>query len=365
MNMRSAVACASLAFSVSAMATSWNLSADWSSMTNPFGIWSLHKNPTDLFTQYVTNWVGSGHGAWAGSNNGVDHVPAWFKAIQDNDLGVDVYDGAIFMHTAETPRTGTEISVARWTSQMTGTVYIKGGIWMARKVGRLQNWFIRKNSIDITGGLIDPAVQYTSQNPIDYSTGSGGSSALVMSVVPGDTIEISPRRIPNASPGTGDLVGLEFAITTSPTQGYLQGNVDFQNFEGDVSLHQPVLLLKRADGETVFKKRLTLDADGNYSTPICMNGSFRASIQFSHWLKQAKDASVNDDGAEVNFSLINGDIDQDNEINLVDFGRLSTAFGSAQGHPNWNPDADLDGDAEVTLVDYSVIAANFGLMGDN
>ncbi len=62
-------------------------------------------------------------------------------------------------------------------------------------------------------------------------------------------------------------------------------------------------------------------------------------------------------------TLLNGDIDGDNEVTLFDFGALTNAFGSVPGDPNWNPDADLDGDDEVTLFDFSILTANFGLIG--
>lgn len=74
------------------------------------------------------------------------------------------------------------------------------------------------------------------------------------------------------------------------------------------------------------------------------------------------DLSVGNDHFDV--QLLNGDVDMDNEVTLVDFGLVSAAFGSIDGDPNWNPDADLDGDGEVTLVDYSFIASNFGLAGE-
>jgi hypothetical protein len=66
----------------------------------------------------------------------------------------------------------------------------------------------------------------------------------------------------------------------------------------------------------------------------------------------------------VNVSLVNGDIDGDNEVTLIDFGALVAAFGSQPGDSNWNPDADLDGDAEVTLFDFGVLVKNFGETGD-
>ena len=66
----------------------------------------------------------------------------------------------------------------------------------------------------------------------------------------------------------------------------------------------------------------------------------------------------------MTFSLINGDIDGDNEVGPGDFGILSSAFGSVDGDPNWDPEADLDGDGEVGPSDFGILSANFGLSGD-
>ncbi len=70
------------------------------------------------------------------------------------------------------------------------------------------------------------------------------------------------------------------------------------------------------------------------------------------------------DVSGVNVSLVNGDIDGDNEVTLIDFGALVAAFGSVPGDSNWNPEADLDGDAEVTLFDFGVLVKNFGETGE-
>lgn len=66
----------------------------------------------------------------------------------------------------------------------------------------------------------------------------------------------------------------------------------------------------------------------------------------------------------VNLSLINGDVDDDNEVTLVDFGLVSFAFGSIEGDPNWLAEADLNRDGEVNLVDVSIVSANFGQAGE-
>lgn len=61
----------------------------------------------------------------------------------------------------------------------------------------------------------------------------------------------------------------------------------------------------------------------------------------------------------VNFTLVNGDVDQDNEVGPGDFGNLALAFLSADGDPNWNALADLDCDGEVGPGDFGILANNF------
>lgn len=55
-----------------------------------------------------------------------------------------------------------------------------------------------------------------------------------------------------------------------------------------------------------------------------------------------------------------GDVDVDGEVNLVDFGLLSSAFGSGPLDPNWIAHADIDFDGEVNLVDFQLLSNNFG-----
>jgi hypothetical protein len=90
------------------------------------------------------------------------------------------------------------------------------------------------------------------------------------------------------------------------------------------------------------------------------------AFKASHWLRAVvPGVQVTSDVTGVNVSLINGDVDGDNEVTLFDFGRLVAAFGSAPGEPNWYADADLDGDMEVTLFDFGILVRNFGLAGDD
>ncbi len=111
---------------------------------------------------------------------------------------------------------------------------------------------------------------------------------------------------------------------------------------------------------------MNLTGTGGYTVPGVPNGNYDPAFKARHWLRKAvRNVQVN--GANVtgvDASLLNGDIDGDNEVTLFDFGKLVAAFGSVPGDNNWNPDADLDSDSEVTLFDFGILVRNFGQTGD-
>jgi hypothetical protein len=108
-----------------------------------------------------------------------------------------------------------------------------------------------------------------------------------------------------------------------------------------------------------------LDDNGGFRVQTSLRGVYDVSLKASHWLRRTL-ASVNLSGVvRLTASLLNGDVDGDNEVTLFDFGQLVAAFGSTAGDPNWNANADLDGDEEVTLFDFAILVRNFGATGDD
>jgi len=59
-----------------------------------------------------------------------------------------------------------------------------------------------------------------------------------------------------------------------------------------------------------------------------------------------------------NFSLRNGDLNNDNMVDSDDFDLLIAAFGISAG-------GDLNGDGVTDSDDFDILIANFGLSGDN
>ncbi|GIV21048.1 MAG: hypothetical protein KatS3mg023_2799 [Armatimonadota bacterium] len=145
----------------------------------------------------------------------------------------------------------------------------------------------------------------------------------------------------------------------------IRGKVTLGNYDGDPSL-VPIAVRLRQEGGSEETRTIFTDRNGNYSLWV-EPGTYEVSFKAGHWLRVNLTGVTLGLAEEVtgqDVTLTNGDIDDDNEVTLFDFGALVTAFGSMPGDENWNPNADLDGDDEVTLFDFGILVQNFGAIGD-
>lgn len=100
-----------------------------------------------------------------------------------------------------------------------------------------------------------------------------------------------------------------------------------------------------------------------YSPPV--PGAYDVSIKIGHWLRQTIALGSTNGDLSQDFTLINGDVDDDNEVGIGDYAGLSSAYGSSNGDPNWLAAADLNGDDSVDIADYAILSANYGLIGND
>ena len=61
--------------------------------------------------------------------------------------------------------------------------------------------------------------------------------------------------------------------------------------------------------------------------------------------------------------LIGGDIDGDNRINIGDMNLFMQAWGTQEGHEQFNANADLNDDGNINLADYDIVFSDFGGLG--
>ncbi|HRI42633.1 MAG TPA: hypothetical protein PLL78_00930 [Fimbriimonadaceae bacterium] len=162
-----------------------------------------------------------------------------------------------------------------------------------------------------------------------------------------------------------DMVTIQgTALATASIAGQVSFGDRFGNFPTSVNID-----FENLDNTIAFTAvNVAVDSMGNFSTsdlpPVA--GTYLVSIKRAPWLRRTIGPyNTGSSHSGLLFSLVNGDIDGDNEVAIGDYAQLSTAFGAEPGDPNWNESADLNGDDAVDIGDFAVLSANFGIEGDN
>ncbi len=111
----------------------------------------------------------------------------------------------------------------------------------------------------------------------------------------------------------------------------------------------------------------TLDGNGEFTITGIAAGTYNVRIKASHWLAVVQEGLVVNGGnttIATPFSLVNGDIDGDNQIGATDYAAWNNSNNTGPNDPNWNPNADLDGDEYIDLSDYIIWNKNMDQTGD-
>jgi hypothetical protein len=115
------------------------------------------------------------------------------------------------------------------------------------------------------------------------------------------------------------------------------------------------------NGSQTDSAALTLGAGGSYSLQTGVTGTVQARVYVPGWLAQRQTLAVGNSGViTANWSLINGDVNRDNQIDDADLLQVLFAFGQTGA----NLPADCNGDGTVDDADLLIVLFNFGAVGD-
>lgn len=185
-------------------------------------------------------------------------------------------------------------------------------------------------------------------------------------------------NVPAGAPSQAITIGASFAGDSfyqakSASAGFTRwarriiGNVNLQNWVGNEQGFILDMNIKGIAGNQLAFVQAELDGNGNYKayTNFSNNGTFFVTSKTFHWLSDTLTVSWNSSlPANLSYSLVNGDVNGDNEVGPADFGILSGAFGTELGDPGYSFAADLNGDLEVGPADFAILSANFGREGE-
>jgi hypothetical protein len=207
----------SIAFQLAAsaaLATTYNLSLDWSDSANPSGPWSYNEGANPL--PHQSAWQGlagdftSAQPAWARGPVGNTNLPCWFKSSATIGIAHDWQTGDILTHTTDNSNgVGSGPANVTWTSPGAGSIAIAGSVWMGRDIGRGNHWALSHNGVMLTQGDIFSGDVFSRANPFNFASGTGGAAVLTnRSVATGDVITL---QLDKTSPA-GDYTGVNFTI---------------------------------------------------------------------------------------------------------------------------------------------------------
>ncbi len=151
-------------------------------------------------------------------------------------------------------------------------------------------------------------------------------------------------------------------LTVAPSPRTISGKVLLQ--AAGKPTHSVVFLLRPADGSSSITTTLTLGADGAFTLPGVPAKKYVLAIKASHWLQKAVPCdAANSSVSGVNVTLLNGDVDGSNVVNVDDLTLLLSAYNTAAGDGVYTPNADLNENGTVDVDDLTILLTNYNVSG--
>lgn len=164
----------------------------------------------------------------------------------------------------------------------------------------------------------------------------------------------------------GELVGLQMnavQVELEP-EVHIQGHVDLTLWSAALDRYPVQIELRPISGDTPEMHTVTLTPVGEFDITTSIQGPMDVWVKGVHWLAQRVDHyDPNAPTTPLDFHLLNGDITDDNAVNLDDFLLLASAYETEPGDPNWYEMADLDGLGRVDLDDFLILASTYETYG--
>jgi hypothetical protein len=203
------------------LATTYDLKADWSDNQNPNGCWSYNYGATPLTPSVhpYAPWAFQGSSdqmAWAQDATSPEgHTPAWFKLAYTMLPGYDVAIGdAVVSGTSPGVSWTTEPTNVTWTSNLTGTITISGGVWyVCEPEPRSMDWKLYVKGNYVKSGNVHQGDPYSRDNPFLFANGAG-PGPLSFRVVPGDVVTLWLSKASGSE--YAGVVGINLTIEAVP-----------------------------------------------------------------------------------------------------------------------------------------------------
>ena len=167
----------------------------------------------------------------------------------------------------------------------------------------------------------------------------------------------------NPADNTTSLITIVGIAAQLEAQVELQGRPAAPN----ALLSVPLSVKVTPDGSAtpMIDTTVTTDENGGFTLDGLTTGTYDVWVKDSHTLSVMMTVTL-PSGTVVDLgTLREGDVDDNNVVNLTDFSLLAATFGKQAIDTGYDERADFNGDEIVNLLDFSLLATNFGQSGDS
>ena len=122
------------------------------------------------------------------------------------------------------------------------------------------------------------------------------------------------------------------------------------------------------DGSAGFTRTVTVASDSTYTvTGVPAGKAYKLHIHADNTLAGNHNVNVySEDDIDADVTLLPGDSNGDNRVDVLDFGNLVNAYGSNASDPTSSYDltVDFNNDNAVDVLDFGLLVNNYGAVGD-
>ena len=220
--------------------------------------------------------------------------------------------------------------------------------------------------------VVPPTVEVAGITPVDYVGVVGDTYHYQVTVLPttgngSHTITVSAQdSLGNSSSDNSKSVCVD--------KNQVTGTVSFGTLSSEsYSVTRDVVFIATDAGGGVLKTWTipvlftndtgTQVASGTYKLTLVPAGMVNLSAKNAWTLRKKQACSLDGDGqASANFTLLGGDINNSNTINILDYSLLKIYWLNAKS--GWEA-ADVNGNGAVNADDYNIMKLNWFKVGDN
>jgi len=153
-------------------------------------------------------------------------------------------------------------------------------------------------------------------------------------------------------------------------QGTIVGQVHFQGRSTPPAVDWigPLTVTLFAPGSDIpaYTFATLSDQRGVFTVTDILTGTYHVRVRDLHslWnMRRNEPISLGINPMDFG-TLIEGDADASNRINILDFSILAGAYGTSAADPLFDPRADFNNSGTINILDFSLLATNYGRVGD-